>query len=98
LELGSRVILQALGARADFFQFALSLVDTEADISDESWMMVLEPPLPVESAPLPYSTKNEPFAVVMESGALSPFGAVAKVLTLPIKAILIIHERLQKCK
>ena len=32
------------------------------------WMIVLEPPAPVESAPLPYSTKNVPFAVVMKSG------------------------------
>jgi hypothetical protein len=50
-------------------------------------MIVLEPPAPVESALLPYSTKNVPFAVVMESGALSPFGATAKVFTLPTEAI-----------
>jgi hypothetical protein len=60
-------------------------------------MMVLEPPAPVESALLPYSTRKVPFAVVMESGALSPAGAVAKVLTLPTEAILILRERLQRC-
>ena len=32
------------------------------------WMIVLEPPAPVESAPLPYSTNVEPFAVVTEFG------------------------------
>jgi len=26
------------------------------------WTIVLEPPAPVESAPLPYSTKYEPFS------------------------------------
>src|SRR4030088_28593 len=52
--------------------------------------MVLEPPAPVESAPLPYSTKNMPCSVVMESGALAPFGAEAKVFVPLTETILIL--------
>ena len=47
-------------------------------------MIVLEPPAPVESAPFPYSTKNEPFAFVTESGEFDPSEGVWKVLTAPI--------------
>src|SRR5258707_6911898 len=54
--------------------------------------IVLEPPAPVESAPLPYSTKTVPFAAVMESGAFAPTGAPdAKVFIPLITTISILH-------
>jgi hypothetical protein len=39
-------------------------------------------------APLPYSTKNVPFSVVMESGAVSPFGAAANLFKPLIETML----------
>src|ERR1700682_2767924 len=43
-------------------------------------MIVLEPPAPVGSAPLPYSTKVDPPAVVTESGWLDPSQGGSKLL------------------
>jgi hypothetical protein len=80
---GVRIVFQAIDGTRD--RVGVSMFPALS-----YWMIVLGPSAPLESAPLPYSTKNEPVSVVMESGALSPFDAVAKVFTVPTKAISIL--------